>query len=100
MIKRLFKPGVVAGVRCADGVRCHPAFAQETSEAQVQHQLRPQEDVPQRRYRLAAATTATPVTTATGAATAEEKEVTGIACRQRSHNARHGRDRGTEADGK
>ena len=90
----------VSGVRGPHGVRRHPAFAQETSEAKVQHQLRPQKDVPQRRYRLAAATTATPVTTATGAATAEEKEVTGIACRQRSHNARHGRDRGTEADGK
>ncbi len=72
------------------------AIAQETSEAEVQHQLRPQEDVPQRGRVLRAASSADSGLAATG----QEEEDPGVPGRQRHHNVGRGRNRGAETDGK
>ena len=99
----MIEPVVVAGVRCADGVRRHPAFAQETPQAgYILHQLRAEEDVPERRHVVAAAaaTTATPFPATAAATSGQKATVARFSGRKRGRDARGRGDRGTEADGK
>ena len=95
-IRSYWNSVIFSGIRGPYGIRCDSSFAQETSEAEVQHQLRPQEDVPQRGRVLRAASTADSGVAAAG----QEEEDPGVTGRQRNHHVGRGRNRGAETDGK
>ena len=84
------------GVRGPDGIRRDPFIAQETFEAEVQHQFRPQEDVPKRRFATGRGQTSAG---RPKAAAGQTEEDAGIAGRQCGDHVGGRRNRGTKTDG-